>query len=584
MKKIFIFQPIVLLILLMITGVALAQPDEQVFKASGTPENPKVDVSWNRYYTYEGIEEIAKKLQSAYPGLVKVSSIGKSYEGRDIWALTITNFDKGKENEKPGFYIDGNIHSNEIQGSEVALYTAWYLVESFEENEFIRELLNEKVFYIVPTINPDARENFMESANTAHSPRSGMIPVDDDRDGLKDEDGFDDLNGDGHITFMRRKNPNGRYKEDPDDPRRLIRVKPDEAGNFEMLGYEGYDNDGDSQVNEDAVGGYYDPNRDWGWNWQPDYIQRGAFKYPFSVPENRAVADFVLARPNIAGAQSYHNTGGMILRGPGSEMDQGTYTQQDQHVYDAIGKKGEKLLPGYKYMVLYKDLYTTFGGEVEWFHAGRGIFSFTNELFTSYMLFHDESKGFFGSAESQYQFDKYLLFEDAFVEWQEYDHPQYGKIEIGGLKKNYTRANPGFLLESDAHRNMAFTLYHAYQTPKLVVEKVDEKELGGGVKQVTVTIANKRLIPTHSTQDLKYKIERPDYISIDGPEVLTGMQVINEDMNITREQTYTPERIEVENIPGMGTVKVRWIINGNRKYNIKVDSAKGGVVEWNEDD
>ena len=115
-------------------------------------------------------------------------------------------------------YIDGNIHSNEVQGSEFALYTAWYLTESFNDNKFIQELLADKIFYIVPTINPDARDSFFKNPNNAHSPRSGVIPVDNDMDGQVDEDGYDDLDGDGSIVMMRRKNPNGRYRVDPVNP------------------------------------------------------------------------------------------------------------------------------------------------------------------------------------------------------------------------------------------------------------------------------------------------------------------------------------------------------------------------------
>jgi hypothetical protein len=48
----------------------------------------------------------------------------------------------------------------------------------------------------------------------------------------------------------------------------LYQVKGDEIGEYEMLGYEGIDNDRDGLVNEDLIG-TYDPNRDWGWNWQP---------------------------------------------------------------------------------------------------------------------------------------------------------------------------------------------------------------------------------------------------------------------------------------------------------------------------
>ena len=59
------------------------------------------------------------------------------------------------------------------------------------------------------------------------------------------------------------------------------------------------DNDGDGKVNEDGEG-YYDPNRDWGWKWQPNYVQNGAYKYPFSLSENRNIRNFVMEHPNIA--------------------------------------------------------------------------------------------------------------------------------------------------------------------------------------------------------------------------------------------------------------------------------------------
>ena len=87
-----------------------------------------------------------------------------------------------------------------------------------------------------------------------------MIPRDDDGDGLFDEDGFDDLDGDGNIVMMRKKNPLGRWKDHPKDPRLMIQADPDETGDYEFIGYEGYDNDGDGRVNEDRPG-FYDPNR-----------------------------------------------------------------------------------------------------------------------------------------------------------------------------------------------------------------------------------------------------------------------------------------------------------------------------------
>lgn len=552
-----------------------AQQPDQILKASGSPANPKVPMSWNRYNDYAAITEVCKKLVKAYPDLVKLESMGKSFLGKDMWVMTISDFKNGDPSKKPAMYIDGNIHSNEIQGSEFALYTAWYLAESFADTKYIQELLADKTFYIAPTINPDARDNFIHQANNANSPRSGMIPIDNDRDGAINEDGYDDLDGDGNIVFMRRKNTNGRLKVDPDDPRRMISVGLDQQGEYELLGYEGIDNDGDGDVNEDGEGAY-DPNRDWAWNWQPNYIQNGAYKYPFSLPENRSIADFVMNHPNIAAGQSYHNNGGMILRGPGALEDLDTYNAQDVQVYDALGKKGEELIPGYKYLVVYKDLYSVFGGELDWFYGGRGIYTFSNELWTQFLLYNKPADR--NSQAEQYAFDRSLLFNDAFVEWKAFKHPQYGDIEIGGFKKSFGRLHPGFLLESDAHRNMSFALYHAYHTPKLTVDKISEKDLGEGLKEVTAIIANKRLIPTHSSQDLKYKIEVADIISLSGAKVIAGMIVNNPDLNITTEQKNDPENIKVPNIPGNGTVTVRWIVQNASKYMVKVNSKKGGLA------
>lgn len=555
----------------------VSEAQQKFFRAVGTPHDPKVEIAFNRYYTYEGLVDNLQKIAKAHPELTKLESIGKSYQGRDIWTLTVTDFSKGKAEDKPAMWIDGNIHSNEIQGAEFSIYSAWYLTEMFADNQFIQELLADKTFYITPTINPDARNDFFLEPNTASSPRSGMMILDNDGDGLAGEDMMDDLNGDGSITMMIRKSPTGRFIKDPQDPRRLIQVEQDQMGEYEYIGQEGLDNDGDGRVNEDGVG-YYDPNRDWGWNWQPDYVQRGALRYPFTLPENRAVMEFVMKHPNIAGAQSFHNSGGMILRGPGAEEDVNTYNRQDIQIYDAIGNKGAELIPGYRYIVVYKDLYSVFGGELDWFYGNRGIFTYSNELMTSYLYFHENAGR--GNQDEQLKVDKYLTFGDAFVDWKEFEHPTFGTVEIGGFKKNFGRAHPGFLLEQDAHRNSAFTIFHAYHTPKLSVMDVKESDLGGGLKEIVATIYNERLMPTHASQDLKYKIERPDYVSISGAKVIAGFVIEDEDMKKYVEQKHSPEKIAVENIPGMSGVKVRWIVSSANDYSINVDSAKGGKASW----
>jgi hypothetical protein len=539
----------------------------------GAPPDPRVPVSWDRYYDHATLGEIGRQLEKAWPDYCRLSSIGASVEGRDIWLITVTDFRVGDPDLKPAMWIDGNIHANEVQGSEIALYTAWYLCEMAERVEWVAEFLRDRTMYIVPTINPDGRDNFIYEANTPHSPRSGLAPRDDDGDGEFDEDDFDDLNGDGHITMMRRRNSNGRWIVSPEDPRLMVRARPDQPGEWELLGNEGFDNDGDGRVNEDRAG-YYDPNRNWPWRWAPAYIQGGADAYPTSLPETRAVVDFVIAHPNIAAGQTYHNSGGMILRGPGIEQD--SVRSADRQVYDVIGSRGEEILPGYRYIVIWKDLYTTWGNQLDWFYGGRGILTFSNELWTSFNYFREASESERWDRDS-YRFDRYLLFGEAFVPWTPIEHPQYGMIEVGGQKKQFTRAIPGFLLREEAHRNMAFTLFQAGQMPLTQVDSIEVRSLPGGLSEVRATVANRRLTPTHTAQDMEYGISPPDRITIEGGRVVAGFRVEDPLLDRAVEQEYRPQSIEIENIPGMATVVVKWVVRGSGPYTVSVESAKGGV-------
>jgi len=541
--------------------------------AGGAPAVPKVTVRWDRFYDNDEIGEMLDRFHAAYPELSKVSTIGTSFGGRPIRAIEITNHAKGDASRKPGFYIDGNIHGNEVQGAEAALYTAWYLLENYGRVAKITELVDDRVFYVVPTANPDGRDGFLHEPNDANSPRGGLRPRDNDGDGRADEDGDDDLDDDGHIVQMRRKNPHGRWKTSPKDARVLVPCGPDEEGSYDMLGEEGLDNDGDGRVNEDGPGGY-DPNRDWPVDWQPGYVQHGAMEYPFCLPETRAVGEYFMSHPNIAGAQSFHNAGGMILRPPGkpgSEIHGG-----DIGVYDAIGRKGEQMLPGYRYMAIGKDLYPVWGGEVDWFYYGRGVITFTNELWTSVNMFR-------GPADdgTDAKFNDLLLQSAALVTWKSFHHPTYGDIEIGGFKKNFGRTPPSFLLEEECHRNMSFVLYHADQMPSITLDVPEVKPLGNGLFSVRATVRNSRMIPTRIAQDVAQKVMRPDEFTLEGSGVaiLSGGIVRDPDFAKVEPQRYRFQRLRVDTVPGMGLARVEWVVKGSGEFKVVFDSVKGGRIE-----
>lgn len=549
--------------------------------AMGVPASPKVFLRWDAFHDVAGLGAAMKFIADAHPDLAHYGSIGTSYEGRALHLITITNSKTGSDTEKPAIWIDANIHGNEVQGGEVALYTAWYLTEMYGQVPEVTELLDRVTFYIAPSINPDGRDGFIHEPNTRHSSRGGKKPWDNDNDGLLDEDGPDDLDGDGNICEMRLKDAHGRMKPDPDDPRRMIPAKPDEPGMFTLLDDEGFDNDGDGRVNEDGMGGY-DPNRNWPGAWQPAYVQSGAHDYPGSLPETRAVLDFVIAHPNIGAAQSYHNAGGMILRGPGHESL--TYEADDIGVFDIIGGAGEKILPGYRYLITWKDLYSVSGGELDWFYLGRGIMAFTNELFTAFNYFRDDELRGDGFADSpELNFDRMLLMREAFVDWKPFNHPQYGPIEIGGTKKNFGRVPPGFLLPEECHRNMAFTLYHAMQLPKLAIDEPVVTTIPGGLKRIRVTVANEATIPTRLAQDVAKQITPEDRAILSGG----GLTIVSGGLLTDRfGSVVTPigrrdsaDTIRFPRVRGMDTVTLEWLVRGSGEATINVQSVKGGVVK-----
>ncbi len=544
----------------------------------GRPVDPKVPAAWDFYRDYDAQTKLLKDLAAAHPDICRLDSIGKSWEGREMWVMTVTNFSKGDELRKPAFWLDGAIHANEVQSSDAALYTCWYLVEGYGQMDYIRDLVDRQVFYILPMMSPDSREVHLHEAATTNDPRTGQRPVDNDRDGLFDEDDDDDIDGDGHIVSMRIKDPNGRYKEHDEYPWMMVRAEADEVGGWTMLGGEGIDNDGDGMVNEDGAGGY-DPNRDWGYDWQPGHVQWGAYRYPFSLQENRAVSEFALAHPNIGGAQSFHNAGGMILSGPGAEEN--TYSRSDRQVYDAIGEKGEQMLPGYTYMITWEDLYTVHGGELDWWYANVGAISYTNELWTSFNYFRTENDGSWtGSREDQARFNELLLFGEAFVDWHEVEHPDYGTVEVGGYKKSYGRQPPSFLIQEELHRNMAFTVFHAAQLPRIRVADVRVRQLEHGLTEVTATIVNDNLIPTRLSVAERNSLVRPDLVSLSGGnglKVLTAMRGGDMFFRQPREQEHDPQNMRVDSVSLSSPVYVRWIVRGSGPFTVTADSIKGGL-------
>lgn len=581
--------------LLITMGVSLAAAQDFFPRKWNTR---KVDLSFNQYYDWKEVEQALRKLEKAYPNFLKLRTAGKTFQGRELWYMTINNPDTGAEMNKCAMYMDANIHGNEIQGGEIGLYTIWYLMENYAYNDYIRKLVDERVFYIFPSVNPDGRDLWLHTGGSA---RSGQVPQDDDNDGLYDEDGPEDLDGDGEVgaMYIKVKPGEGTHRLN-DKGDRLVPIqkniegKPDELGDYKYIGSEGIDNDDDGRYNEDSGGGY-DPNRDWPSYWQPGYIQRGAGARPFSWPSSRHIRDFLYAHPNVAGLQAFHNSGGMILRGPGAQLH-GEYPASDLAVYDEIGRKGEKIIEGYRYIIIWDDLYTVWGGFVDFGHDSLGVFSFSNELWTSRADL--DSDGNITEEESEF-FDKYIDMDNKAISMHEIDHPQLGKILIDrDMTKLSGRVPPNWLLEELCHRNMAFCLLHAYEMPLPVIKKVTAEKINSGLFRLKVTLYNERLMPTMSAAAIANKVQRPDVLSVDGniKVLAAGLKPTTslpagiparfrrffrrgragDDIQFIEQKDLKNLKLN-SGIPSRSEVEYQFLVEGKGQVTVKLDCVKGGM-------
>ena len=222
--------------------------------------------------------------------------------------------------EKQALLICGNMEGDHVIGSEVALGIAERLITGYGQDEKVTSTLDTRTFYIIPRLNPDGAELFFDELLHEHA--GNLKPRDEDYDWLMDEDGPEDLNGDGMITLMRVKDKEGDWFIDEKDPR--LMKKKEAATPVDKLYKiypEGIDNDGDELYNEDGPGGF-NINRNFPHNF--GYKQKGLGVYPASEVETQSVIDFITRYVPELKKQPHKNICGVFLFSKFDNLSAGT--------------------------------------------------------------------------------------------------------------------------------------------------------------------------------------------------------------------------------------------------------------------
>lgn len=111
-----------------------------------------------KYTKYDDLVTLFNELESLYPELAKVYSIGKSVEGRQLLVIQITEGVKQTHPERPSFKYVANMHGDESVGRELVIYLARYLLLNYGKDDRITKLVNTTDIHLMPSLNPDGFE------------------------------------------------------------------------------------------------------------------------------------------------------------------------------------------------------------------------------------------------------------------------------------------------------------------------------------------------------------------------------------------------------------------------------------------
>jgi murein tripeptide amidase MpaA len=487
-------------------------------------------LQFDTYYRYGDLTCILQAYAEEYPQLVRLESIGKSHEGRDIWVVTVTNSGTGIDRHKPAFWVDGNIHASEVSPSSACLYLIGHLVTAYGSDPDVTRCLDTRVFYVCPRVNPDGAEWALADRPKIIRSSTRPYPYDEEpMGGLVSED----IDGDGRMLMMRVPDLNGPWKVCSEEPRLLVRRDPAETGGaYYRLLPEGRVEDYDGaliRLRPDKE--RLDLNRNFPVNWRQEYQQTGAGPYPTSEPEARALAHFVADHPNITGGVVFHTFSGVLLRPYGDRPDQ-DMPPEDLWTYQAIGKKGTALT-GYPAASVYHEfLYhpkeVTTGGFDDWLYDHIGVFAWTVEIWSpQHQAGIAEYKYIDWYREHSLQDDLALLkWSDevlggkGYVDWYPFEHPQLGSVELGGWDQMYAFRNPPpQFLEKEIASFPSWLVWHLLISPCLELYQATAKPLGEGTYRVRLVVHNTGWLPSYVTKKaMEKKLVRGVVFEIELPE------------------------------------------------------------------
>jgi hypothetical protein len=478
---------------------------------------PAQTIPYDRYLNHSELTQAVRGLASRHGELAAVSSLARTEAGRDVWLLTLGRRQGRALDTRPALLLVANLEANHLIGSAAALYTAEHLLTRYGSDPAITRLLDERTVYVIPRANPDGAELAftLRAYETPYKPFRGDATT----GGLNARELGRDLNGDGLVTLMRVRDPEGDMIADSADARVLRRADRARAerGLWKVM-VEGIDPDDLTAYVPMGTDGV-NLNRNFPHEYL--YFQPHVGPHMVSEVETRALADFVHDRHNIAAVLTFSFYDNLRSPPPAQRtVPQGVtgnppavptnLLPQDRPFFEYVSSRFQALtglrgdgaegeagsFPQFVYYQMGLPSFTTPvwalppapGGGA----AQAGAQARAAALRDARWLAHLDSLGV-----------------DAFVPWTPARHPTLGDVEVGGFRPNARVNPPAAQIRELAEKHASFAAWLGGQLPQVDIVETTIEARGDHVYMVTATLANEQYLPTQLAMGQRIRFNRP---------------------------------------------------------------------------
>lgn len=454
----------------------------------------------HKYLNYNEMISDLDLLCKQFPKNVEIEKINltKTIENRSIIALRI--YPKGKKMKQPTIWMDANMHSAELIGTNTVLAHIQQLAKKLTT-------LEEKYFQVnyvfIPRICPDGAEQYFTSGKKNRSNARDMRNISElgsywQRTCLLEKEikqnSYELLQQKNRIGYMRIESPSGTWVQDEIYPQ-LIRKR--ELGDKEPF-YDIYPEgmienfDGTHIPPANCVGdNEIDLNRNFPVDWVPNFLENKGGKMPLSEPESRAIADFALSIPELYFWLNYHTFGGVFIR-PLEGKDDFAMDIADRSIYFTLDRKIQEIT-NYPAVSCHNEFTYIPGKPLQgcltgFSYQAIGAISYVCELWDLPKRIGRDERPFVRRYDfwtkkewrKIYELDRDFNQNTIFgTPWKSYHHPQLGDVEISEFPLTFGIFNPPESLIAEVVENqmgLLSLIVDIAPQPKVTAKILDGKD------------------------------------------------------------------------------------------------------------